>query len=1194
MAKGHKHRPGTATGHAGATAGALDEAIWPTRTALRPEALDAASRQALEQAMAQQRAGQLPQAAEAYQALLARSPQLADAWHLLGVVRKQQGQADEAVRLISRAIALDPRQATFFSNLGSAWMAAGQTCAAQLSLQQALQLNGKLASAWLNLVQLHLQADDAEAAELAGQMALAALPDNAELTCARAKALLALGKPAEALRGFEQALRWAPALGAARVGKADALMQMGQYDAALACLDRGQGLQGGDFVSAMRLQGAMLEALGDKDAAAAAYEAGLRVWPGNVALVYARAQVQRVRLGEPFHDLLQQLRPNAASVSGCRPRAELNYALGKAAVDVGEMAEAARLYAEGARAMVELLGDREEKIQRQHAEAIRQQVDADWLRSVAGQGHDSEQPIFILGMPRSGTTLLEQILASHPQVYAAGELGFLNEALHGLALPDGRVLRTAAPGLDAAAQQRTLRARGEAYLARVAALHGYEPKARFTDKMPENYLNAGLIRALFPKATIIHARRDPLDTCISCYTTLFTHGKGWSFDLVALGRTYRRYDALMAHWRQTLGEHYLEVRYEALVEDTEAVVRQVLEACRLPWDPACLRFHEADRAVRTASVNQVRQPIYRSSMARWRPWLPYIGPLLAEVAEVERAYWQEVGKTVVLEAPTEPAPASPAPMPAQVAPLAAPPAAVPSAAEERALVTLFEKGALPEAERMARELLERYPQSAFAWKSLGAILQGQRRAAEALPAMQRAAELLPNDPQAHSNLGNGYKDLGDVSKAEACYRRALSLKPDYAEAYGNLGVTLQAQGRLDEAMACMHKALELKPDFNQAVVSIGGLLRDKGAFDEAETWFRRALKAEPERPDAWAALPTLRKMTAADKPWLEAAERIVSRALLPFQEVPLRHSMGKFCDDTGDYDQAFGHYRRANELKRHFRGAYDRHNREAVITQLMSAWSADAVRQNCPGANASEVPVFIVGMPRSGTSLTEQIIASHPSTFGAGELNFWYEQAQRYKDPCLSATLDAGTLAQIAEDCLANLGKLAPGATRVVDKMPSNFMWLGLIHAVFPKARILHTMRNPIDTCLSIYFQNFNSGHNYSSSLDDMSHYYREYHRLMAHWRKVMPAEVLLEVPYEALVEDQEAWSKRIIEFLGLPWDESCLAFHKTDRRVGTASNWQVRQPIYKSSKERWRNYEQHVGPLLPLLELYDPARGQI
>lgn len=242
------------------------------------------------------------------------------------------------------------------------------------------------------------------------------------------------------------------------------------------------------------------------------------------------------------------------------------------------------------------------------------------------------------------------------------------------------------------------------------------------------------------------------------------------------------------------------------------------------------------------------------------------------------------------------------------------------------------------------------------------------------------------------------------------------------------------------------------------------------------------------------------------------------------------------------------------------------------------------------GSSGAEYPVFVLGMPRSGTSLVEQIIASHHQAFGAGEVRFWSTVATRHVGALLDGQFDADLLSSLALDYEKNLRTQAPDALRIVDKMPGNFMFIGLIHAVFPNARILHTIRHPIDTCLSIYFQNFPSGHEYANELEDLVHYYREYHRLMAHWRSVLPPEVFLDVPYEALVDDQEGWSRKIIDFIGLEWDDRCLEFYNTERRVGTASNWQVRQPVYKTSKERWRNYEKFIGPLLPLMELSSSA----
>ena len=228
-------------------------------------------------------------------------------------------------------------------------------------------------------------------------------------------------------------------------------------------------------------------------------------------------------------------------------------------------------------------------------------------------------------------------------------------------------------------------------------------------------------------------------------------------------------------------------------------------------------------------------------------------------------------------------------------------------------------------------------------------------------------------------------------------------------------------------------------------------------------------------------------------------------------------------------------------------------------------------------------------MPRSGTSLAEQILASHPAVFGAGEVTFWNTAYRAYRGAGDAGRADPERIPGVAKDYLEHLAVAvgaapqAAGAQRIVDKMPANFLYAGLIHIAFPNARIIHMQRHPIDTCLSIYFQNFFNIGPYANDLDDLAHYYGEYRRITEHWRAVLPETALLHVPYEALVDDPERWSRRMVEFIGLPWDPKCLDFHSTERVVITASKWQVRQKISKTSAGRWRNYLPFVGPLLPL-----------
>jgi hypothetical protein len=224
-------------------------------------------------------------------------------------------------------------------------------------------------------------------------------------------------------------------------------------------------------------------------------------------------------------------------------------------------------------------------------------------------------------------------------------------------------------------------------------------------------------------------------------------------------------------------------------------------------------------------------------------------------------------------------------------------------------------------------------------------------------------------------------------------------------------------------------------------------------------------------------------------------------------------------------------------------------------------------------------------MPRSGTSLTEQILASHASVFGAGEVTFWDHAATQVMG-VMQGGGSGNLVAEMAGEYLRRLTATSGTALRVVDKMPANFLYAGLIHAAFPRARIIHMQRHPIDTCLSIYFQNFFNMGPYANDFGNLAHYYSEYVRISRHWREVLPAATLLEVPYEALIQDQEGWTRRMLEFAGLPWDPQCLDFHRTERVVVTASKWQVRQKIHTASAGRWKHYQESIGPLAHLPDL--------
>jgi len=498
---------------------------------------------------------------------------------------------------------------------------------------------------------------------------------------------------------------------------------------------------------------------------------------------------------------------------------------------------------------------------------------------------------------------------------------------------------------------------------------------------------------------------------------------------------------------------------------------------------------------------------------------------------------------------------------------------------------LLSLGRADEAAASYRRALELEPAYAAVHNNLGHALLARGRLAEAMASCHRALEIKPDFAEAHNNLGNVLLNIGRLDDAEASYRRALEIKPDFADAHSNLGIALRLQGRTAQAEASCRRALELNPALAPAITVLADAQADKGQFAAAEDLYRRAIAIEPDLAEAWAGIAYLRKMTGDDAPWLAEAQRIVAKNPAPRKEVLLRYAIGKYFDDVKDFDQAFLHYQRANELTKLHRIKHDRQQLTQFIDELIQSYGREWVDQARIHGAASARPVFIVGVPRSGTSLAEQILASHPAVFGAGELTFWNIASATYQSTAPRGEVIASILSKLSTDYLRLLEEFSADALRVVDKMPTNFMFLGLIHAALPNARIIHMRRNPIDTCLSIYFQDFSAILSCANDLGDLAHYYAEYVRVMQHWHSILPAGAILDVPYEGLVDDQEAWSRKMLEFVGLPWDPKCLDFHQSSRSVVTASKWQVRQKISKSSVERWRNYAKQVGPLLTLLE---------
>lgn len=390
-------------------------------------------------------------------------------------------------------------------------------------------------------------------------------------------------------------------------------------------------------------------------------------------------------------------------------------------------------------------------------------------------------------------------------------------------------------------------------------------------------------------------------------------------------------------------------------------------------------------------------------------------------------------------------------------------------------------------------------------------------------------------------------------------------------------------------MALFARALALKPDLADAHNSVGMILKENGKLAEARGHFVRATEIKPRESAYYFNLADAKKFVAGD-PHLAAMEELArdSAALSQGARTRLNFALAKAYDDLGRFGDAFRCMNASNALKRR-RIKYD----EALVLEqfdrIRAAFDRTLLRKK-PRGFSSDVPVFVLGMPRSGTTLIEQILASHPAVHGAGELSDRLAnemrdakgKVRRYPDD--AAKLTGKELIGLGEAYVARLRALSPEAPRVTDKMPANFLYVGLIHLALPQARIIHVRRDPRDTCLSCYSKLFSASQDFTYDLAELGRYYRQYDSLMTHWRKALPPGRMLEVRYEDVIDDLESWARRIVDHCGLDWDPACIAFHEAQRPVRTASASQVRQPIYRTSKGRWRKYGNDLRPLLAAL----------
>jgi tetratricopeptide (TPR) repeat protein len=553
------------------------------------------------------------------------------------------------------------------------------------------------------------------------------------------------------------------------------------------------------------------------------------------------------------------------------------------------------------------------------------------------------------------------------------------------------------------------------------------------------------------------------------------------------------------------------------------------------------------------------------------------------------------------------------------------PAAPQQVATLLALATqLLRAGRPADAIAPLRDAAVLHPSNSIIQHDLGLAYLEVGRIPDATAALQRAVASNPRYADAYFRLGIALEKLGNIGGAIVAYDHATKLQPSLTEAWFRSGALVHELGHRDEAIGCFRRAAaaggktsfgrlgkarallieDRNPEAEQALREtlvadprnamaydlLGNLLSDLGRFDEARACFERAIAIAPLLAGCYYDLVRCRPVTSRDDGLLQRMEAaLATPGLEAAQRLRLHLAIGKAAEDLGDYALAMKHLDAADDVRRSSR-SFDSAAFSTEIDRLIARCTPELIARAPELGCGDATPVLIIGMPRSGTTLVEQIVSMHPEVGAGGELNFWNERGAAWhrsatvgnKNPFVAKEF----LAKAAADYLRVLRMIAPTAARVTDKMPFNFLWAGLIHLAFPRAIIIHCRRTAVDTALSIHQTHFHPGLAFPTGGDELVAYFRSYQRLIDHWRTVLPTDRFIEVDYEDLTRAPEPVIRRIIAACGLAWHDACLRPESNPRAVKTPSKWQTRQPIYRTSVERWRRYEPWLGPLRALVDV--------
>lgn len=490
------------------------------------------------------------------------------------------------------------------------------------------------------------------------------------------------------------------------------------------------------------------------------------------------------------------------------------------------------------------------------------------------------------------------------------------------------------------------------------------------------------------------------------------------------------------------------------------------------------------------------------------------------------------------------------------------------------------------------QALKLNPNIAEAENNLGLICVEQNKSDIGLKHYLKALQINPGYKEAQLNIGSLYNKVGMFKEAIDAYKKATEIDNNFVDAYYNLGCVYSERDDAEKAISYFQKAIELNPQHAPAYKNLANVYKDFGNFEQAENSLRTALQINPAFIEAYRELASIKKFSDINDPDLERMLTLNElKELSTEQKMHMGFALAKVYEDLKDYDQSFNFLNQANTNRR-ILFPYSQEQTDETFRKIESKLTASFIKKHKDQGNQDPSPIFILGMPRSGSSLIEQILSSHPQVFGAGELNYvakltnemWSTPKMLDYPECI-LDLSSDDVSEFAEKYLSMIRELNSDSTYIVDKMPHNFFYVGLIDIAFPNAKIIHSIRNPMDSCLSMYKTGFHDGHPYTDNLNDLGHYYNHYLRLMKHWKSIF-GDRIYDCVYEDVVADTESQTRKLLDYCGLDWDENCLEFYKTKRRVHTASATQVRQGIYKKAVKGWLRFETQLQPLKDIIKL--------